>query len=258
MSIIADTKQPDEGSKISLLNENVAEQIGPHGPKSNLSLGWISGKTSNEVSSRINLEKGMAKGYGSSYQMRNVRNTKNLKLPSKSLNISKFEAKFPVLTDIVVHDYSKACPELLIDLPHINLVCPQSIVDLVFIISNEGDTKMTVCVIDVDNCEDLQKLVSEYFTLGNFGMRVVRPVVSEEDKKAEEILENTTKKAGSQYETRFIWRQSNFEFKESFSMALKRLQIVEAKMNKDIDFAQWYKEKISEYVAKSHARKWLP
>lgn len=37
----------DDGSKISLFEEDVAKQIGLQGPKSNLSLGWIGGKTSN-------------------------------------------------------------------------------------------------------------------------------------------------------------------------------------------------------------------
>ena len=41
-------------------------------------------------------------------------------------------------------------------------------------------------------------------------------------------------------------------------MALRRLYYMEAKMNKDKNLAEWYTNKIDDYVTKSYARKLSP
>ncbi|XP_065354638.1 uncharacterized protein LOC135949103 [Calliphora vicina] len=261
----------DNGSKISLLEEKVAKQIGLQGPKGNLSLGWIGGKTSNEISTTINLEISSMAEDNCSFQMRNVRTTRSLQLPPQSLHIDKFKRKFPLLNDIVIDDYFDAIPKLLIGLPHTSLVRQFGIINLdknfavhqtklgnILFGSNEEVMEATVCVIDFQNFGDVQQQVSEYFSLENFGMKAAEPVISEDYKRAEEILEGTTVRKGIHYETGLLWKQSDFEFKESFPVALKRLLGVEAKMRKDDDLAKWYKGKINEYVLKSYARKLPP
>lgn len=258
----------DDGSKISLLEEKVAEQIGLQGPSSNLSLGWIGGKTSKEISKKINLEiYNMGEGK-CGFPMRNVRTTGNLRLPPQTLQFSKFKERFPVLEDIVVDDYFDATPRLLIGLPHIGLVRPYNVVNVdenfsvhqtrlgnILFGSNEESTEATVCVINVHTFDEIERQISEYFTLESFGMKFTNPIESDDDKRAEEILKKTTVKNGLRYETGLLWRYDNSEFKESFSVALKRLRGVEAKMEKDADLAQWYKMKIEEYVSKCYARK---
>lgn len=73
----------DEGSKISLIEEEVTRRIGLQGQTSNLCLGWIGGRTTNETSKKVNMEIG-----GTServyYQMKNVYTTTNLKLPPEA------------------------------------------------------------------------------------------------------------------------------------------------------------------------------
>lgn len=86
-------------------------------------------------------------------------------------------------------------------------------------------------------------------------MKPVLPVQSEEDKRAEAILKNTTVKIGNQYETGLLWHKDDYEFKDTYSAALRRLQGIEAKIKKDESLAKWYNEKIDEYVSKGYARK---
>lgn len=83
-------------------------------------------------------------------------------------------------------------------------------------------------------------------------------LISQDDERAEEILQRTTRKIGSQYETGLIWRQENFDFVDSYAVATKRLQGLEAKINKDKDFANWYNAKIEDYLSKTYARKLMP
>ncbi|XP_073827967.1 uncharacterized protein isoform X1 [Musca autumnalis] len=256
----------NDGSKISLLEEKVAKQIGLSGPYSNLSLGWIGGKKSSEMSMRIDVE--IASKNGEYLQMRNVRTTNHLKLPKQSLNIADFKKRFSILENIFIDDYFDVTPKLLIGLPHIRLVRPQNVMDLdenfsvhqtllgnIVFGSNEESADNMVCVIDVSDYNDIQKQVAEYFSIEGFGMKPVLPVESEEDKRAEAILKNTTVKIGNQYETGLLWRKDDYAFKDTYSVALRRLQGIETKMKKDESLAKWYNEKIDEYVSKGYARK---
>lgn len=246
----------DDGSNISLLEDTVANKIGLHGPLSNLSLGWIGGKKSNEMSKTLNMEISGIHNQENSFSVRNVRTISYLKLPSQTLHFEKFKEKFSSLLDkVIVDDYIDATPKLLIGLPHIRLDRPQRVVNLdndfsvhqtalynILFGSNEETPESILCVIDAD---ELHKQVSEYFTLESFGMKVVNPITSEDDKRAEAILATTTVKIENRYVTGLLWRQNDFNF----------IEIVEAKMNKDKDFAEWYINKINEYTLKGYARK---
>ncbi|XP_073842387.1 uncharacterized protein isoform X2 [Musca autumnalis] len=198
----------DDGSKISLQEEKVAKQIGLCGPYGNLSLGWIGGKKSSEMSMRIDVE---------------------------------------IAKNIIVDDYFDVTPKQLIGLPHIRLVRPQNVMDLdenfsvhqtllgnIVFGSNEESADNMVCVIDVSDYNDIQKQVAEYFSIEGFGMKPVLPVESEENKRAEAILKNTTVKIGDQYKTGLLWRNDDYAFKDTYSVALRRLQGIEAKMKNEI------------------------
>lgn len=95
----------DECSKISLLEEDIAIQIGLKGLASNLCLGWIGGKTTNEMSQKVDMEI-CGTGKNSMYfSMKNVRTTGNLKLPPQSLHSENFRNKYPVLNKIRMEDF---------------------------------------------------------------------------------------------------------------------------------------------------------
>lgn len=83
-------------------------------------------------------------------------------------------------------------------------------------------------------------------------------MVSEDDRRAEIILKETTRKVNNQYETGLLWKTENVKCNESYNFALKRLEVVEHKMPKNLEFAEWYRSKIKEYLEKNYARKLMP
>uniref|UniRef100_W8AYL5 Pro-Pol polyprotein n=1 Tax=Ceratitis capitata TaxID=7213 RepID=W8AYL5_CERCA len=260
----------DDGSKISLIEESVVKAVGLKGPQDLLSLRWIGGKTTSELSQHIDLE---VTGVGENipyYQIRNVRTTKKLELPAQTLNFESFKLKYKISNDISVDDYENAIPRMLIGMPHINLVRPLEVINLdecfsihrsnlgcILFGSNEESADGVVCRIDCDvsTMRDIQKQMAEYFSIDNFGVKPLQPVISEADKRAQTILFETTKQITTQYETGLLWAYDEIEFVESYNMALRRLEIIESKMSKDKTFFEWYNNKIAEYLNKSYARK---
>lgn len=261
----------DEGSKISLLEDEVARHLGLTGVSSNLCLGWIGGRTTNESSRKVNMEICGIGNHGNCFDLRNVWTTENLHLPPQTLHLENFKNKFPILEQLKVENYVAATPKLLIGLPHIRLVRPFNVINLddsfavhqtnlgnILFGSNENSTKATVCRIGVEYTDDLHQQIAEYFTVENFGVMNTKLLVSHEDEKAEEILQQTTRKSGRQYETGLLWRQDKFDYVDTYTTALKRLNTLEIKLKKDESLFHWYTTKMEDYITKSYARKLAP
>ncbi|XP_017488865.1 PREDICTED: uncharacterized protein LOC108377114 [Rhagoletis zephyria] len=83
----------DDGSKISLIEEQVAKAIGLKGPVDKLSLRWIGGKTTSKLSQRLDVEISGVNQNATTFQMRNVRTTRKLELPAQTLNFASFKWK---------------------------------------------------------------------------------------------------------------------------------------------------------------------
>ena len=74
-------------------------------------------------------------------------------------------------------------------------------------------------------------LILFYSALENLGVRTLESITSNEDKLAEEILCNTTKKKDCYYETGLLWRTDYFDRKDSYSMAINSFYNMETKMS---------------------------
>ncbi|KAM8714715.1 hypothetical protein ACLKA7_001125 [Drosophila subpalustris] len=110
----------DEGSTISLIEEEIADSLGLKGAKSHMTLKWIGDKSTTEMSQQINLE---IQGSPSELcHMKNVRTVKKLMLPSQDLNLLEFRKCFSALNNLPIDEYNSATPKMLIGMPHVNLL----------------------------------------------------------------------------------------------------------------------------------------
>lgn len=75
--------------------------------------------------------------------------------------------------------------------------------------SNEDSSTATVCRIDIDMLNDINKQVLDYFALDNLGVKITKPLVSHDDEREEEILRSTTLRKGLQFETDQFDRYAN-------------------------------------------------
>lgn len=71
-------------------------------------------------------------------------------------------------------------------------------------------------------------MVSDYFTMENFGTKPLESVQSETAIKARKKLKRTTKK--KKIEAGLLWKNAEFDYQDSYSITLNRLENVERKL----------------------------
>ncbi|XP_036343669.1 uncharacterized protein LOC118752929, partial [Rhagoletis pomonella] len=225
----------DEGSSISIMEEEVAKMIGAQVCLHPLTLQWYDNNVVTEQSHKIRIEVENC-ATKRKFLLKEVYTVKNLNLPEQSMAKENFHH----LRDFPIKNYCRAKPVLLIGLKHAYL----------------GVTSATVQAnidspLAVKEYQQLHDLVHEYFAADSF--RVNPPAVSfksDEDQRAREILRRTTKRVGKQYETGLLWRTYPPKLPNSKAMAEKRLLTVERQMKNDAEFGTRYKQEMAKYVIK--------
>ena len=102
---------------------------------------------------------------------------------------------------------------------------------------------------------NLHEMVKQSFQTENFGVVFPKkPLFSDEEERAQRILDATTKRVGDRWETGLLWLYEYLHFPDSYSMALSRLKNIEKQMRKDPSFRDLYNAKIKVYISKGYAR----
>lgn len=262
----------DEGSAITMLDADMANDLNIYGPKNTLELQWFGNKCASEESQTVSL--GIC-GMGHDLQkfdLVNVKTVRHLELPVQSINMSDLTHNLQQLRGLPIHDYQQAVPKILIGLDNIHL----SIATHQISSSSPGPvatktrlgwvvygpsrvashTSARVLHISTSVLDNLQKSVEEFFELESFGVgHKDKQLESADDKRARQVLERTTIRIGEQYQTGLLWKSDHSSLPESKSMATTRLLSIERKMKQNPVFAERYNDIIDGYVQKGYARK---
>ena len=104
--------------------------------------------------------------------------------------------------------------------------------------------------------EESNVLLQEWWTTEAFGTKFdyTQPI-SQEDKRAIEIMENSTRKIGSRYETGLLWKNDGVSLPDNKGMALRRLESLERSLLQKPEKAEAYQKILNGYIEKGHARK---
>ncbi|XP_053960415.1 uncharacterized protein LOC128864687 [Anastrepha ludens] len=263
----------DEGSSITMIDSTLIEELGLRGQTERLNLQWFGGRAAQESAMVVDLLVSGA-GMQKRHKLRRVYGVSNLQLPSQSLNKSDLRCHESQLNKLAVEPYAQVKPKLLIGLDHCHLGLPSTTMQLnkcgpfaantelgwaVFGPTMNSDPSLPSCLfVNCHTDQSLHNMVAEYFETESFGVRAAPIMESEADVRAREILKSTTCRVEGRYQTGLLWKRSDIQLPASYSMALKRLAGVEAKMRRDTDFAAEYNRIISSYVMKDYARKLSP
>ncbi|XP_073821377.1 uncharacterized protein [Musca autumnalis] len=252
----------DEGSSISLIDENTARLLGLKGKYSDLTLQWYGEKVVKEKSFRVSCQIEGTHDKAVRYELKNVHTVNELRLPVQSFS----KSEHPGLASLPVEEYVDATPVILLGLDNAFLGVPSDVKEFENLIALQsklgwliyGGTGYTNNQPTVLHLKDdvLQNVVQEFISNEKFGTNPdIVPLVSDDDQKAMNIMESTTKKTGDRFEIGLLWKEYPPIMPNSLQMAQKRLITIEKKMGEDSEYAEKYKSEIKKYIEKGYARK---
>ena len=76
-----------------------------------------------------------------------------------------------------------------------------------------------------------------------------------EEKRARQILEETTKRVDDRFETGLLWRQDERQFPDSYPMAVRRMKALDRKLEKNPALKENVCKQIKDYQVKGYAHK---
>ncbi|XP_062709246.1 uncharacterized protein LOC134288424 [Aedes albopictus] len=263
----------DEGSSLTLIEASLARQLGAVGVPEPLELRWTSSVKRNEESSkRVDFEIS-GKGLPRRYVLKNAHTVEELNLPNQSLAFNELSDRFPHLRNLPISAYSEAVPRILLGLENLSLFAPldscvgrpgepiavKSLLGWSIYgpdgsaLSKTGFVNLHECNCDADR--ELNDLVRQQFILEDALIESTPPLESTEEKRAREILENTTKFVDGKYETALLWKADEIDLPDSLPMAMKRLRSFEAQLAKDPNLREGVNQQIVDYVQKGYVHK---
>ncbi|XP_062714222.1 uncharacterized protein LOC134290992 [Aedes albopictus] len=268
----------DEGSKLTLMDKDLADELELEGDESPLYLRWTGGTERCEKDSRVTTVTIAGTHDGAkSFKLDEVRTVNDLQLPRQSLNIGKMSEQYPYLRGLPIESYKGARPRILIGLKHAHvslvLQCREGKLEQPIAIKTR--LGWTVCGgSDGENVpnmvhysfhvgsrdghldEDLHQAMKDYFALDSMGVAKPNEVLlSSEDQRSCRMLESLTHLNGDRYETGLLWRYDDIRLPNSRQMALRRYNLLEKRMAKTPELAKALDQKIAEYITKGYIRR---
>lgn len=263
----------DGGSTATLLEREVADDLGLEGVPESLTLRWTNEITRNEEHScKVSLH--ISGQYlHDRYELQEVRTTEQLCLPIQSIGQEVLN-KFSHLRDLGITTYTKIQPRILIGLDHYQLLVPQKIIsggweDPVALLTRIGWTlqggaqemRKSTHYASVNHHtaldDNLHEYVKGFFALESIGVKIPeQEVESHENARAKQILmETVRRKNDGRYESGLLWRSDGIKLPASRQMAMHRLLTFERKLSKDQEAAKNVEAQILEYKEKGWLKK---
>ena len=262
----------DEASTVTMVDEDLANQLGARGPVEPLTLRWTDDTTLRENHSRhvtLDIRGGEP---GEFFEMCG-RTSARLNLPVQTMNISAMKRRWQHLEGIPLTSATQACkPRTLIGQDNAHLTIAREVHEgpsnspvatktkLGWVIHGnngavQGRVDGDIVCFSQQQDEVLHNLVKQSFQIDTHGvLKKPENLRSKEDACATEIIQNTTKKVNDRWETGLLWKKDKPELPPSRDAALKRLWSVEARMDRDDGFREQYCNKINDYLGKGYAR----
>ena len=266
----------DDASTVTLLDQEISDQLRLKGPNCPLHLQWTNETTSQEENSTVVSVLISGINNMKQFQLRHVRTTRNLSLPTQSIDMDKLSQQYPYITNMPQLTMNNVKPKLLIGQDNWPLLVTRRIINgpwngpalsktLLGWVLHGNTNKLgnnyvnIVCTThsyEKDDIDLLHEMVKQQWKLEDMGAKgVSNTSMSREDLRAQSILDSTAKRIGDRFEIGLLWKSETIKLPESKQNAFKRLRYIEKKMDKDPLYANVYCNKMDEYIKKNYLRK---
>ncbi|XP_049282746.1 uncharacterized protein LOC125763519 [Anopheles funestus] len=257
----------DEGSSVTLVDEDLAVQLGVEGVVEPLCMRWTGDTTRVEAGSRrVNLQVGPV-GTSRRFAVNSVRTVPRLNLPRQTFNMEDGGGEH--LKRLPIQQYRDAVPQLLIGLDNLHLAVPLKVKEgkvgepiavktrLGWCIYGKHSAMMNKRLFHVCECneqEDIHDKIKMFYELEQLG--VARAVEQHPEMlRAQKILEETTVRVGNRFEAGLLWKSDDEELPDSFEMARRRFLCLEKRMERDGVLKAHVQRQIGDMLSKGYIHK---
>ncbi|XP_035907255.1 uncharacterized protein LOC118509982 [Anopheles stephensi] len=257
----------DEGSSMTLVDEDLAEELGVEGEVEPLCIRWTGDTTRVEAGSRrVNFKVGPV-GSAKSFAINSVRTVPKLNLPRQSFVPD--EGRWKHLKRLPVREYHDAEPKVLIGLDNLRLMVPLRTIE-----GAAGDpiavkTRLGWCIYgkpmkvecerllhicECNNQAEILETMRKFYDLEQVG--VVRVVELDPDvRRAQHLLETTTVRIGKRFESGLLWKADDIQLPSSIGMASRRFDCLEKRMERDGQLKLQVRRQIHDLLEKQYIHK---
>ncbi|XP_062538908.1 uncharacterized protein LOC134207201 [Armigeres subalbatus] len=257
----------DEGASVTLVEKRLADRLGAIGVRERLTIKWTGNVSRVEESRRMSLwASGTSPAAGDKLLLHTVHTVGKLMLPHQKLDHEELAAQYGHMRGLPIESYDGQ-PQLLIGANNIHSFAPLEAkvgtpMEPIAVRTNLGWTvygprqSTTVAAGNylgyhqqITN-DDLHELLKSHYALEESVMMI--PQETEEERRAREILERTTKRIGDRYETGLLWKTDDPRFPDSYPMALRRMKQLEKRLDKNPKLRDNVSKQIEEYQQKGY------
>ncbi|XP_040164690.1 uncharacterized protein LOC120901052 [Anopheles arabiensis] len=257
----------DEGSSMTLVDDDLAEQLGDEGKVEPLCIHWTGNTTRIEAGSRrVNLKVGPVDST-KRFAIHSVRTVPGLNLPRQSF--VQEEERWQHLERLLIRQYRDAETKLLIGFNNLRLAVPLRTKE-----GGVGDpiavkTRLGWCIygkpanlecerlLHICECNDqgnIHETLREYFDM----QLIVAAHGVEQDpdkRRAKQILDTTTVRIGKRFESGLLWRKDDIELPPSIDMARRRFNCLERRMERDGHLKEQVHRQVRDLLSKQYVHK---
>lgn len=264
----------DDGSSITLIDDSVANALELEGETQPLCLRWTKGIERTDNNSKVVTVNISQSAKSESFIMSDVHTIQNLSLPSQTVDMEYLCDSYEHLKGVPIKSFENAQPLLLIGLKHAKFTAVQK---YRFGKDNQPTAAKTVlgwCIFGTNSSESrevfhinhcdckfnvdkrLEDIVISNYSLEAIGVSSPNSTArSNDDIKAMNILETTTKFNGRQYEVGLLWKYDNIDIPNNLQLAVRRHKCLEKRFSSEPELRQVINDQVQDYIKKGYARK---
>nr|XP_049703884.1 uncharacterized protein LOC126056149 [Helicoverpa armigera] len=263
----------DEGSTVSLLDAEVATEIGANGEKEELLIETVGGRLIRHLESEKLNVKIRGVHQNTKRLLERVRTMDNLKLAPQYIDKNRISACKHLSK--LVHElcYTPESPRLLIGQDNWHLIVTREVrrgqpgepvasrTNLGWVLhGTDAGAARPVNFINtishlVNKDEEMHETIKRHFDIESLGVTPRRPSTDIEA-QATDILESTcTRLEDGRFEAGLLWKRDVKCMPESYASAFNRLKNVERKLDKDSHLKKEYSAQIDHLITNGYAEK---
>ncbi|XP_026738352.1 uncharacterized protein LOC113501423 [Trichoplusia ni] len=261
----------DEGSTVTLLDQKVAEEVGAHGRREELTIETVGGRLIQKKDSQLLDLAVKGVHQGAKKILRGVRTMEGLKLAPQFLEKGRIERckHLTKLSDALYYEGER--PQLLIGQDNWELIVSREVrkgkpgepvasrTGLGWVLhgTDSGAIKrvqfINTCLTVSSPEEEMHRVIKDHFAIEALGVQPRRPSTDAEG-QAIAILEKTCRRLeDGRFEAGLLWRNPEERMPDSYTSAKNRLANIEKKIDKDPQLKEEYGRQMEHLLDSGYA-----